>query len=84
MACNDVDFCLKIRALNKLIVEDNFSIWYHYESKTRGLEDTPEKKERFNQEIAKFQKKWPDILESGDPFHNPNFDLNKGPFRYPN
>ena len=83
VACNDVDFCLKIRALNKLIVEDNFSIWYHYESKTRGLEDTPEKKERFNQEIAKFQKKWPDILESGDPFHNPNFDLNKGPFRYP-
>lgn len=83
VACNDVDFCLKIRSLNKWIVEDNFSIWYHYESKTRGLEDTPEKLERFNQETKKFQAKWPEILKNGDPFHNINFDLDKGPFTYP-
>ena len=43
VACNDVDLCLKIRSLNKWIVEDVFSVWYHYESKSRGLEDTPEK-----------------------------------------
>ena len=83
VACNDVDLCLKIRSLNKWIVEDVFSVWYHYESKSRGLEDTPEKQARFQSEIARFQKKWPEILKNGDPFHNPNFDLHKGPFTYP-
>lgn len=83
VACNDVDLCLKIRSLNKWIVEDVFSVWYHYESKSRGLEDTPEKQARFQSEIARFQKKWPEILKNGDPFHNPNFDLDKGPFTYP-
>ena len=83
VACNDVDLCLKIRSLNKWIVEDAFSVWYHYESKSRGLEDTPEKQARFQSEIARFQKKWPEILKNGDPFHNPNFDLDKGPFTYP-
>ena len=83
VACNDVDLCLKIRSLNKWIVEDVFSVWYHYESKSRGLEDTPEKQARFQNEIARFQKKWPEILKNGDPFHNPNFDLDKGPFTYP-
>ena len=83
VACNDVDLCLKIRSLNKWIVEDVFSVWYHYESKSRGLEDTPEKQARFQSEIARFQKKWPEILKNGDPFHNLNFDLDKGPFTYP-
>ncbi len=83
VACNDVDLCLKIRSLNKWIVEDAFSIWYHYESKSRGLEDTPEKQARFQSEIEKFQAKWPEILKNGDPFHNPNFNLDKGPFTYP-
>ena len=83
VACNDVDLCLKIRSLNKWIVEDAFSVWYHYESKSRGLEDTPEKQARFQSEIARFQKKWPEILKNGDSFHNPNFDLDKGPFTYP-
>lgn len=83
VACNDVDLCLKIRSLNKWIVEDVFSVWYHYESKSRGLEDTPEKQARFQSEIARFQKKWPEILKNGDSFHNPNFDLDKGPFTYP-
>lgn len=83
VACNDVDLCLKIRSLNKWIVEDVFSVWYHYESKSRGLEDTPEKQARFQSEIARFQKKWSEILKNGDPFHNPNFDLDKGPFTYP-
>ena len=83
VACNDVDLCLKIRSLNKWIVEDVFSVWYHYESKSRGLEDTPEKQARFQSEIARFQKKWPEILKNGDPFHNTNFDLDKGPFTYP-
>lgn len=36
---------------------------HHYESKSRGFENTPEKQERFNREIAYFQSKWEKELE---------------------
>lgn len=80
VACNDVDYCLKIRSINKWVVYNAFSEWYHYESKSRGYEDTPEKLKRFEGEVEKFQKKWPEILEKGDPFYNPNFPINRAPF----
>ncbi|WP_276931634.1 glycosyltransferase family 2 protein [Dubosiella newyorkensis] len=81
VACNDVDFCLKLRKIGKLNVLTPFSLWYHYESKSRGYEDSPEKLERFNNEVAKFQKKWPEILKNGDPFYNPNFELKVDTFQ---
>ncbi len=80
VACNDVDYCLKLRAMDKLIVYNAFSEWYYYESKSRGYEDTPEKLTRFENEVKKFQKKWPEILEQGDPFYNPNFPVTQAPF----
>ncbi|WP_305150889.1 glycosyltransferase family 2 protein [uncultured Dubosiella sp.] len=82
VACNDVDLCLKIRELGYLVVYDAFSIWFHYESKSRGYEDSEEKIERFNNEVAKFQKKWGKILTEGDPYYNPNFKIELGPFIY--
>lgn len=42
---NDVDFCLKVRKTGKLVVYNAHSLWHHYESKSRGYEDTPEKSE---------------------------------------
>ncbi|MBA4701143.1 MAG: glycosyltransferase family 2 protein [Ruminococcus sp.] len=80
VACNDVDFCLKLREESKLVVYNAFSEWYHYESKSRGYEDTPEKLKRFEKEVERFQEKWPEILEKGDPFYNPNFAINQAPF----
>ena len=68
VAFNDIDYCMKIRSLNKLVVYVPYALFYHYESKSRGLEDTPEKVERFNREIRKFSEKWPDILRDGDPY----------------
>lgn len=76
VAFNDLDFCLKIRQTGKLIVYDPFVNVIHYESKTRGYEDTPEKVARFEAEIVKFQEKWKDIYENGDPYYNKNFSLN--------
>ncbi len=75
VAFNDVDFCMKIRQLQKLIVYTPFARLFHYESKSRGYEDTPEKLERFNGEIKLFESKWKDELEKGDPYFNPNLDL---------
>lgn len=75
VAFNDLDFCLKIRQKGKLIVYDPFVEVTHYESKIRGYEDTPEKRERFEKEIDKFLTKWKDFYEKGDPYYNPNFSL---------
>lgn len=72
VALNDIDFCLKVRELGLLVVFNAFSEWHHYESKSRGYEDTEEKIARFQGEIHLFQSKWTDILERGDPYYNPN------------
>ena len=80
VAFNDIDYCMKVRSLGKLVVYAPYALLYHYESKSRGLEDTPEKVARFNREVAKFGKKWPDILRDGDPYYNPNLTLRKSNF----
>ena len=80
ISLNDVDFCLKIREKGYLNIFTPFAELYHYESKSRGLEDTPEKVARFNREIAIFARRWPDILKNGDPYYNPNLTLRKSNF----
>lgn len=80
VACNDVDYCLKLRELDKWIVFNAFSEWHHYESKSRGYENTKEKRKRFDGEVEKFQKKWKHVLEEGDPFYNKNFPITQAPF----
>lgn len=72
VAFNDIDFCLKIREKNKLIVYNPYIEFYHYESKTRGYEDSPEKIKRFRGEMEEFQKRWGEILSNGDPYYNKN------------
>ncbi len=80
VAFNDVDLCMKVRSKNYLIVYNPYVELYHYESKSRGYEDTPEKVERFNSEIKRFQDKWSGELEAGDPFYNKNLSLNKADY----
>lgn len=80
VAFNDIDFCLKVRQLGKLVVYNPYAELHHYESKSRGLEDTPEKIRRFQSEIEIFAKRWPDILRDGDPFYNPNLTLESQDF----
>ena len=75
VAFNDVDFCLKIREKGYLIVYNPFVEFWHYESKSRGQENTPEKIKRFQGEICTFEQRWGDILETGDPYYNINLSL---------
>ena len=77
VAFNDVDLCLKVRKAEYLIVYDPYAELYHYESKTRGAEDTKEKVRRFQSEIEFMRCKWIDILKNGDPMYNPNLTLKK-------
>ena len=78
VAFNDVDLCLKTRKNGFLIVFDPDVEAYHYESKSRGYEDTPEKKRRFHQEHNYFYKKWGKHYI--DPYYNPNLTLKKNDF----
>ncbi len=80
VAFNDIDFCMKVRTKNLRVVYDPYALFHHYESKSRGLEDTPEKVQRFNGEIVKFARKWKGILEHGDPYYNPNLTLRRSDF----
>lgn len=80
VAFNDVDLCMKIRALGKKIIYYPNATFFHYESKSRGIEDTPEKVKRFNSEIDFFKERWGKELLSGDPYYNPYLNLNINDF----
>jgi GT2 family glycosyltransferase len=80
VAFNDVDLCMKIRSLGKLIVYTPYAELYHFESKSRGKEDTEEKQSRFHGEVEYFKAKWKKELEMGDPYYNPNLSLEKNDF----
>ncbi len=81
VAFNDVDFCLKVRAAGYLVVYNPHAELFHYESKSRGYEDSAEKVARFNSEVEKLEQRWPDILETGDPYYNPNLSILDGWYR---
>lgn len=80
VAFNDIDLCMQIRSKDKLIVYTPYAELYHYESKSRGLENTKEKVERFNGEVNYFANKWKKELETGDPYYNKNLTLEKHDF----
>ena len=80
VAFNDVDLCMKIRKAGHLIVYNPYAELSHYESKSRGYEDTEEKLKRFHSEIQLFQTRWRVFLEQGDPYYNPNLVLDRNDF----
>lgn len=80
VAYNDVDLCLKVREKGLLVVWTPYAEAYHYESKSRGYEDTPEKQKRFIAEQNYFKTKWADFLKKGDPYYNPNLTVDRGDY----
>ena len=72
VAFNDVDFCLKVRKADYLIVYDADVKLFHYESKSRGMEDTTERFIRFGNEMMLLNSKWDILSTFVDPYYNPN------------
>lgn len=72
---NDVDFNLKLhgKGYNNLFLP-NVEL-YHYESKSRELDTTPEKQKRFIQEWSLINDKWKKYIDE-DPYYNKNFSKN--------
>lgn len=79
VACNDVDLCLKFTELGLRNLYTPFASLYHHESATRGYEDTPEKKARFQNEVAYMWKRWPKLM-AADPCYSPNLTLDAEDF----
>ena len=79
IAFNDIDYCLKVRKAGFDIVYTPYAELFHYESKSRGYEDTPEKIERFTRETKHLQDKWLTHLVD-DPYYNPNLTREREDF----
>lgn len=76
VAYNDVDFCLKLLEKGYYNVCVPMVKLYHYESRSRGSDETPEKKARVEQERKFMYKKWEGKIEK-DRFYNPNYSLKR-------
>ncbi len=81
---NDVDLCMKIRQKGYLIVFTPYAELYHYESKSRGYEDTRGKIVRLELEALRFRTKWENEIEAGDPYYNPNLTLERSDYSMKN
>ena len=71
IAFNDIDFCFKILEKGYRNVYLPHVVLYHYESKSRGYEDTPQKQARFQKEVLYMQRKWKKII-ANDPCYSPH------------
>ncbi|MBW8780829.1 MAG: glycosyltransferase family 2 protein [Verrucomicrobia bacterium] len=74
VAYNDVDFCLRLGAAGYRNVWTPFAEFYHYESASRGADDTPAKKAIHERECAYMRRTWGPLLDN-DPAYNPNLTL---------
>jgi glycosyltransferase involved in cell wall biosynthesis len=68
---NDIDFCLRVLSAGYRNLWTPWAQLYHYESKSRGMDDTPDKQARFRREIELMHSEWSDYLTK-DPAYNPN------------
>tara|TARA_B100001173_G_scaffold42091_1_gene32853 strand:- start:4909 stop:7275 length:2367 start_codon:yes stop_codon:yes gene_type:complete len=75
VAFNDVDFCLRVHARGYRNIFTPYAQLYHHESVSRGDENTPAKRKRFQKEVD-FMLNQYDIADLGqlpcDLFYNPN------------
>ncbi|MCU0567004.1 MAG: glycosyltransferase [Oculatellaceae cyanobacterium Prado106] len=80
VAFNDVDFCLKLTqaGLRNLCIPH--VVLYHYESKSRGLEDTLEKQSRFQHDSQMMVDRWLDFVEQ-DPCYSKHLTLSHSDYR---
>ena len=82
VAYNDVDYCLRLQKMGLRVVYDAFAKLHHYESKSRGYEDTEEKQKRLEKEMDLLKERWPERM-ARDPYYNDNLSLTRGFYQLP-
>ena len=76
---NDTNFCLELRKRGFLVVYEPQVELYHYESISRGPNETPEKRTRSAHALGIMMRRWPQYVGEGDPYWHPH--LTPGPYR---
>ncbi|CAO3459775.1 glycosyltransferase family 2 protein [Azospirillum largimobile] len=71
IAFNDVDLCLKLRALGRRILWTPHALLYHHESATRQTSHSPDAQAHEQREVAHLRVKW-GTETFLDPFYSPN------------
>jgi GT2 family glycosyltransferase len=79
VAFNDVDLCLRIMEKGYRNVWTPYAELYHYESASRGYEETHRKLARFEKESEYMRQRWGELLWN-DPAYNPNLALDREAF----
>jgi GT2 family glycosyltransferase len=70
---NDVDLCLRLGDYGYRIVWTPFAELFHFECASRGLDSgDPAKRQRADREWRHMRNTWRSLMETADPFHNPN------------
>ncbi|GEP09455.1 glycosyltransferase family 2 protein [Methylobacterium gnaphalii] len=80
VAFNDIDLCLRATEAGYQVIWTPHAVLIHHESKSRGHEDTPEKRARFEGETKVMVERWSKQL-SRDPFYNLNLSRAKANFK---
>jgi GT2 family glycosyltransferase len=80
VAFNDVDFCLRLRERGYRNVWTPRAQLYHHESASRGSDDKPETRNRFDREANAMRERWGELLYA-DPYYNLNLSLVDGNYR---
>ena len=74
VAFNDVDLCLRLMEKGYRNLWTPYAELHHFESASRGADETREKAARFRSEIAYMRQRWGHQLDH-DPYWNPNLAL---------
>lgn len=76
---NDVDLCLRAQADGLRVLYDPYATLYHLESKSRGFNFDPVRRERAETASRLLWNRWGERF-SHDPGFNPHFDRLSAPF----
>jgi GT2 family glycosyltransferase len=76
---NDVDYCLKLRAMGKRIVFTPHAKLLRLDSASRGQNARADHKERFERELQNLRTKWGSVL-AADPYYSPILSLDPIPY----
>lgn len=74
VACNDVEFCLRLGALGYRIIFTPWAVLEHHEQATRLADTTEAKRQRALDELGRLLRDW-GPLALHDPYLNPNLML---------
>lgn len=78
---NDIDLCLRLRAIGKVNLLEPRARLIHYESWSRGTIDTSKKSAQHTREMKMMRSRWRDIIDD-DPAYNPNLTRRREDFGF--